>query len=176
MILRALKTVFQNKAYALLAGLTALFIFALAVWLPNLRLLFSLELDRAVPLGDKLTFPLRLAGSIGTNFTLLSASYTIAVAILFGINLAMAVYYFKRRQEDLKQAGIATGFAGFMSGMFGVGCAACGSFILSAIGASGALTLLPFRGSEFGLLSVALLVFSISMASKRITDPLVCKP
>lgn len=175
MIPRALKIVFQNKAYALLAGLVALFIFALAVWLPNLRLLFSLEFDRAVPVGDKLTFPLRLAESITTNFTPLSASYTVAIAILFGINLAMTIYYFKKRQETLTQTGTATTFVGFVSGMFGVGCAACGSVILSAMGAGGALTLLPLHGGEFGITGVLLLIVSISLVAKKIVRPSACE-
>lgn len=175
MIPRALKTVFENKAYAVLAGLAAVFVFALAVWLPNLRLLFSLEFDRAAPLGDKLTFPLYLAGSISTNFMPLSALLIIVGAVLFGVNLAMVVYYFKRRRETLLQTGMATTFTGFASSMLGVGCTACGSVILSAMGAAGALTFLPLHGGEFGIAGVLLLIVSITVVAHKVADPAVCE-
>lgn len=172
--LRALKIVFRNKVYAFLAGLIALLVFSLAAWLPNLRVLFSIELNRAVSIGDKLAFPLRLAESIATNFTKFSASYTVATAILFGINLAMTVYFFKKRQEDLKRVGTATTFAGFLSGMFGVGCAACGSVILSSMGAGGALAFLPLHGGEFGIAGVLLLAVSILLVAKKIAKTSTC--
>lgn len=172
----ASRQVFSRTSYFLLAGVVSATIFVLAVWLPNLGLIFRTISDPSVPLQLKVKLPISLLGSIKTNFSVLSASYTIAIAVLFGMNLAMTIYYLKRRKENLEQAGMATSFAGFMSGMLGVGCAACGSFILSSIGAAGALSLLPLRGSEFGLLSVAFLILSISIVSKRITNPLVCKP
>lgn len=166
---------FSKKSYFLLAGAVGAAIFALAVWLPNLELIFQTLADPKITLQSKLNLPIDLLGSIKTNFSVLSASYTIAIAALFGVNLAMIFFYLKRRQEDLKQAGAAASFAGFMSGVLGIGCAACGSLILSSIGATGALALLPLRGSEFGLLSVAFLILSISILSKRITNSLTCK-
>jgi len=65
-----------------------------------------------------------------------------------------------------------------VSGIFGVGCAACGSVIVSSllllVGAGGVLTILPFHGAEFGVLGIIFLWFSIYQLSKRIDDPLVC--
>jgi hypothetical protein len=59
------------------------------------------------------------------------------------------------------------------------GCAACGSFLLvtllSFLGASGALALLPLGGGELGLLSIALLVLSIFLIARKIVAPVVCE-
>jgi len=46
---------------------------------------------------------------------------------------------------------------------------------LSLVGASGALAFLPLGGSEFGIIGVILLVVSIYIMSKQITNPAVCK-
>ncbi|MBK5204909.1 MAG: hypothetical protein JJD98_05735 [Polaromonas sp.] len=65
-----------------------------------------------------------------------------------------------------------------MSGVIGIGCAACGSLILGVIlpsfGAAGALAALPLNGEEFGILSVALLFVSLLLISKNIAEPINC--
>lgn len=179
MVVNAFKIVFRSKAYTLLAGIVMLAVFAFAVWLPNIRLLFSLISDPAVPVSVKLTFPLRLLGSITTNFTPFSASYTIIISILFGINAAMLVFYLRRRINYAKQAGVATGFIGIASGILGMGCAACGSFILtstlSLIGAAGIITSLPLKGGEFGIFGIILLSISLFFTAKQIQNPAICK-
>ena len=179
MILDALQKVFRKPVYVVLALVVSALVFVLAVWLPNLRLVAGIVSSPDVSFGSKIELPLSLLGSIATNFTLLSASYTIAIAILFGVNLAMVMYFLKRKISEVKQTGIATGFLGIASGVLGVGCVACGSFlltsILSLVGASGALALLPLGGSEFGIIGVILLVISINITSKQIRNPAVCK-
>jgi hypothetical protein len=46
--------------------------------------------------------------------------------------------------------------------------------MLSSFGAASALAILPLRGGEFGILSVALLAFSLILISKKIAAPLTC--
>lgn len=132
-----------------------------------------------IPFLQKVNLPISLLGSITTNFTLLSASYTIAIAVLFGINLSMIVYYLKRRITNIKQSGITTGFLGITSGIIGIGCAACGSVLLMSIlalfGASWVISLLPLRGGEFGIFGVILLALSLYTIAKQIQNPAVCK-
>ena len=173
MIPQALQKVFTKPSYVLGALMTSFVVFAFATWLPNIRLIISVFGTTGISFLQKLELPVTLLGSIATNFTLLSATYTIAIAILFGINLAMVVYYLRRKVSEEKQGGIATGFFGITSGILGMGCAACGSFllanILSFFGVSGALTFLPLAGGEFGILGVVLLAISIYYDGK--TNP-----
>lgn len=179
MVLQALQKVFQKPAYALFSLGVSAVVFVLATWLPNIRLITSVVSSPDIPFLSKLELPVSLVGSIATNFTLFSASYTIAIALLFGVYLAMSLYFLRRRIREVGQVGIAAGFLGATSGVLGIGCAACGSFlltnVLSLVGASGALAFLPFGGSEFGIIGVLLLVFSIYLVAKQIENPAVCK-
>lgn len=178
MIIEALQKVFRKPAYVVLALLVSALVFVLAVWLPNIRLVAGIVISPDVPFLSKLELPLSLLGSIGTNFTVLSASYTIVIAILFGMYVAIITYFLKRRIKEVGQSGVATGFLGIASGILGVGCTACGSFLLTSltlVGAGGVLAFLPLGGSEFGILGVILLTIALYATAKQIENPLVCK-
>jgi len=179
-ILRAGQKVFSVPSYPITAVALAVAAFLFAVWLPNIGLITDVFIHSSAPLGDKLRLAATLLGGIRTNFSFLSATYTILIALLFGINIAMIAYYLKQRMRTSERGGFFAGIGGTASGVLGVGCAACGSFILtmtfSFIGASGDLALLPLKGGEFGILSVILLGTSFYLISHKITDPLICKP
>ncbi len=179
MVLQALQKVFRKPLYVLIAVTTSVVMFVFATWLPNIRLITSIVGSSDASLSQKIEIPISLLGSITTNFTVLSASYTVAIAILFGISLAMVVYVMKRKLSETKQSGMVTGFVGMASGVLGMGCAACGSLLLTSglafVGASGLLALLPLGGSEFGILGVILLSFSIYFTAKQIENPSVCR-
>ena len=102
------------------------------------------------------------------------------VALLFGMNVAMFLYYLKQRRTVFVGGGTATGIGGLIAGILGVGCAACSSVLLTSLlatlGASGLLALLPFGGGEFGIAGIFLLLISISSIAKKIQDPLICEP
>jgi hypothetical protein len=98
--------------------------------------------------------------------------------MLFGANVAMIVYFLRRTRRRIQGVELAAGSLGIMSGTLGVGCAACGSFLLStllsSLGAAGAVALLPLHGGEFGILGVGLLFFSLIVIAKKIAAPAVC--
>ncbi|MCP6718769.1 MAG: hypothetical protein KJI71_00875 [Patescibacteria group bacterium] len=179
MVLTSLKQVFGNIRYLAVAVITGFAAFVLSVWLPNLKLVGQVITSSTATLLDKYSILIGLLGSIKTNFSVFSGSYTIAIAVLFGANVAMVIYYFKQRKSFLQKNGMALSFGGLVSGMFGIGCAACGTLVLgpllSMIGAGGIIALLPFGGQGFGVLGVGVLSFSIFSTAKKIQDPLVCK-
>ena len=170
--------VFARPWYVALAGFLAIAAFLLAVWFPNLGLIGEVFSGSSAPLSAKLGIAWSLLGGIVTNFSMLSASYTIAIAALFGICVAMIVYLLKLKRVSAAGQNIAIGSGGIVSGVLGIGCAACGSLILGAavpfLGAAGALAALPLNGGEFGILSVALLVVSLLLISKNIAEPGAC--
>lgn len=180
MYLSVLKTVFSNLKYLLIAVTVSLLVFTFAVWLPNLQLIGLVLVSKTASLAEKFSFLFSLYGSIGTNFTAVSASYAIAIAILFGINIALLSCYIARARGGVSGVGStgAAGIGGLVSGIFGIGCAACGTFILTSVlalfGATGFLAVLPLGGEEFGFLGVGLLIYSIYILTKKINDPLVC--
>ncbi len=178
-IFQALKKVFSQVRYTVIAGSISVFVFVFAVLFPNIGLIAGVITDPEISFAQKLELPWNLLGGVITNFTLFSASYTITIAILFGMNIAMFAYYIRRRIDDIKQGGIATGFLGIASGTLGLGCAACGTFVLTTIlpifGAGSLLAFLPLGGGEFGILGVVLLSVSIYLTAKQIQNPAVCK-
>lgn len=174
----AFALVFAHPAYLALAAALAILAFLLAVWLPNFGLIAQVFSDANAPLAATFGIALSLLGGIGTNFSLLSAGYTIAIAVLFGLNIAMIAYFVTQRRTAPAGKSIAVGSGAIASGIVGVGCAACGSLILGVIlpslGAAGALAALPLNGEEFGILSVALLFVSLSLISKSIAESIAC--
>ena len=182
MIVRALAQVFSRGWYVLLAVIIALATFVLAAWLGNLGLVWQIATSQWLPMADKGRILLALIGSINTNFTMFSASCAIAIAILFGMNIAVITYVFREHRRLGSQSGqivTATSLGGLVSGLFGIGCAACGTFVLSPalafLGAGALVTALPFGGEEFGALGVGLLNLSLVISAKRICQPIICQ-
>ena len=175
------RTVFPRAAYVLLTLTITWVVFTSAVWLPNSRLIGVVLLSGTASVSEKFGFLMSLYGSIGTNFTPVSASYTILIAVLFGINFSLFVYYIRRVRSGarrLKSTGAAS-LGGLVSGVFGIGCAACGTFILTSVltlfGVSGIIVYLPLGGEEFGFLGVGLLLYSLHGLREKIDEPLLCR-
>ena len=177
MVFQVLQKVYRKPTYAILALSVSVVVFTFAVWLPNIRLIANIIISADVPFVSKIKLPLSLLGSIATNFTLLPASYTIAIAFLAGINAALVIHLMRTQREFV--GGGIIGASGIFTGALGLGCAACGSLILTSIigtvGGIGVLALLPLRGSEFGIIGVLLLGYSTYLLAKRVTKPLVCE-
>lgn len=176
---KTLVSILARPKYAFLAAVVSSIVFTIAVWLPNL-LLISIVAQNAT-ISEFVSLLWSLYGAIGTNFSLISASYTIAIAVLFGINIALLVYYVRRARggvDGIKSSG-AAGIGGLVSGIFGIGCAACGTFIITPLlalfGATGLLAFLPFAGEEFGFLGVGLLMYSVYTLIRKIGEPMVCE-
>lgn len=177
MVLRTLKNVFRNYLYAVIALVFAFAIFAFSIWLRNLPLLGNIITSPAFGLSDKITLFIKFLGGITTNVTPFSATLIIVMSALFGINASLFLYYIVKRKEFPKKEGVGA-LGAFASGMLGVGCASCGSFLLGAalasFGASGLIAFLPLRGEEFSILAIVLLALSIFWISKSIQSTKVC--
>lgn len=181
MLWSVLRRVFSRARYVLIAVGIAFLALSVAILLPNTAIIVQILGSAQVDVGSKLAFLGSMYGALFTNFTVLSALFTVAIALLFGVNSALLAYYIRRRQRQVPVAGSsanAAGILGAVSGVFGIGCAACGSVIISGVltllGGGWLLAFLPLHGAEFGLLGVLLLSFSVYQLSKRINDPLVC--
>jgi hypothetical protein len=162
----------------ILIGVTISFIvFSLAVFLPNFSLVWAI-VNSPTLLSGKLTLFISLYGAIQTNFTFLAASYTVLISILFGLNVVLLIHLVHSRRVGTAGKNAVVSMGGLVSGILGVGCAACGTFILSAVlglvGAAGLLTLLPLGGEEFGIVGVLLLAYTTYALIKKIREPNVC--
>ena len=177
-MINGLYRVFRNPLYIVLSACVALAVFTFAVLLPNFTLLSQILPSQSIELSDKVSLIFSLFESIQTNFTAVSATYTILIAILFGMNVSLFTYFVRKQKTVIKGTNSVAGIGGLVSGMFGIGCAACGTFILTwvlgLIGAVGLISFLPLRGGEFGILGVVLLVYAVVATAKKISKPQVC--
>lgn len=175
----AAKTVFARPAYLGLPVAIGLAAFVAQLWLPNYRLLGAVFATPETAFAIKAQLLASLLGGLFTNFDAVAAFSAVTVPLLFGVDIAMIAYFLRRRRAQLPRGEIAAGLGGAASGAIAAGCVACGSFllitILSFFGATSALALLPLRGGELGLLSIALLLLSIFLIARKIAAPLVCE-
>ena len=179
MIRKALQKVFSSPKYVALSVGISILVFSFAVWLPNWKLIGTVISSPSVSFTEAVGVMFGLFLSIGTNFTAVSASYTILIAILFGINIALLTYYISKRKGAFHGKGGALGVGGLVSGVFGIGCASCGTFILTSVlalvGAGGIIAFLPLGGEEFGILGVGLIGYAKYWTAKKIEEPLLCE-
>jgi hypothetical protein len=179
MLVNVLGQVFQRFQYLLLASGVAFTFVSAALLLPNRPVIVQIFTSDVTAWSAKMSFLWSIYGSLQTNFTVLTGSYLLLVGVLFGVNIALLVYYIRRQQSLARSAKThLTSLGGMVSATFGIGCAACGSVILTAVfGLAGTGTLLawlPLHGLEFGVVGIVLLWLSIYYLTKRISDPLVC--
>lgn len=182
MIGRALIQVFSRGWTVVLAAAITLATFVLTTWLGNLGLVWQIAISTDLPFADKARILIALVGSITTNFTVFSAATTIAIAVLFGTNTAVMAYvYVERRRLTLPstRAGTVASLGGLASGLFGIGCATCGTLLLSPalafLGLGSFAALLPFGGEEFGALGAVMLSLSLFISAKKIDQPMLCQ-
>jgi len=179
MLLPVLGQVFRRAHYVLLASGVAFTLVSAALLLPNRPLIAQIFSSDVALWSAKITFLWSIYGSLQTNFSLLTGTYLLIVGVLFGINMALLVYYIRRRQSAARSTKAhLTNLGGMVSAIFGIGCAACGSVILTAVfgiaGTGALLAWLPLHGLEFGVVGIILLSVSIYYLARRIDEPLVC--
>lgn len=176
----SLRQVFRDWRYVIVAVAAVLLAFTLSVWLRNVSLIVATFTSSLFNFGDRLLLLFRLLGGIATADTVLVAMMTIGMSLLFGVNTALLAYYFVQRRSLPPAKESATTVGGVIAAIFGIGCSACGTLVLSAVlssvGATGLLALLPLGGGEFLLLSIALLAASIYWIAGSIQTSVVCIP
>jgi len=166
----------KSSSLALFALIAIAFLWMSTVLANNNLVLYVLG-------SDLFTFPEKLKilgtsfGAFATNFTLPEQMIVALTALLAGINVSLIAFYIKKHIGVRGETGAS--LFGVVVGLFGIGCASCGSVILSSlIGLSATATItafLPFGGIEFGIIGIALLLFSTWITIKKIHTPAVCE-
>lgn len=168
--------IFKKKKYIFLfLGLSVAFLYVI-IWLNNLqsiRSVFAILPDASA----KIVFLFSLVTNLGTNFTVFSLVATLLLVVLFGLNITLVVVYIQERKASGMRLVLGKGFAGFIAGIFGVGCSACGAALMgplfAMLGITGVLAILPLHGQEFTLLGIIALFLSIGSLVNKM-DQAVC--
>lgn len=175
---RIMVAVLRQPSYALLCVAISWLAFTVAVWWQSFDLIMTVLTHAS--LGEALLFMLSQYGRIASNFTLLGASLTSLIALLFGLQVTLLVYYVARARQASATVGATSlvGIGGMVSGVLGIGCAACGTFVLtSVLGLAGAGTVasfLPLSGQEFGIVGVCLLLYANYLLLNKLSQPFLC--
>lgn len=173
-----MKEVFKRPFYVFLSVTIFLAVIIFSIWLPNFHFIGHTMMTPDYTSSQKFGLLQASLGAFHTNFNLFSRLLDITIALMFAVDVSLLVYYLKRKISLEKSVG--TGIVGIILGMIGVGCASCGSVILTSLlglsTASSFISVLPMKGVEFGFLSIVLLGYSIYVLSRQIKDPLVCRP
>jgi hypothetical protein len=105
--------------------------------------------------------------NIGASYAYVQTFLQIALAVLFGINVAMLWHKLKfTAQFSAKDANATT-----ISAVFGIivsGCPACGITIASYLGLASFFASFPLLGMELKILGVMLLLYSIDSLAKNL--------
>ena len=176
-LIKSFQILLKEFNYIILLLIFSFIIFLINLWLPNKELYKLIITSDNFDLLVRFKLFISTFGLINSSFTLASKSIVIILSILGGINISMFIFYLKTRITLEKSSGL--GLLGIISGLLGVGCASCGSVVLSTlIGVSlttGIVDFLPLNGLEFGILGMIIVILSIYLLSKKILNPLICK-
>ena len=169
--------IFRQPLYVVITAIIFAVISFIAIISPNFDLIS--QVFRSFGFVEAIKTAFSLIGSIQTNFTTFSAIYTLLIALFFGLNVSLFVYYYKKYKNMKELGGAKTSTLGLFIGALGIGCASCGSIVLtglfSLVGLGGLLDFLPYGGEEFAVIGLILLVISTYYLLRKIHRPAVCK-
>ena len=81
------------------------------------------------------------------------------------------------RGEIILRSGLYSGI-GLLMAFLGVGCAACGTALLSVLlgffGFSTMLSVFPYQGEELGYIGIIILLIATYTLSRKVVSPAVC--
>jgi len=90
--------------------------------------------------------------------------------VLFGLNFALGTVLWRLRTGRANGSGPVVGA---VLGSFGAACPSCGAFLLSLIGVTAGLSVLPFAGLELWAAATAVMGYTL-MRSLRSLDRATC--
>ncbi|MFB6157250.1 MAG: hypothetical protein ABEJ34_05350 [Haloferacaceae archaeon] len=160
---RTARLVLALPPYAAVGALAAAVALTGFVVSQNLALVSDVVVGGSLPVADRLAVLLGFYPLLGPTFGPLQSAVLLLVAGLTGVDVALVAYHLREHRVSLREGGGSA--VGVLLGTLGAGCAACGSAVLagllSLVGATGLLTLLPLDGLEFALLAVVALLLSV---------------
>ena len=162
--------VYKEKRYLIITLLIMIFIILFVNLLPNFRLLKEAIFDDEIPF-FKILY--ELINGVFTNNNFISLLTTALTGLLVGISISLIVFKYKSVKElKIKESGTVS--VGAIAGLLSSGCSACSIGLLTSLGLMGGLATLPFKGYEVWSAGVFLLLISIFVTSKSISECKVC--
>ena len=160
LVLKVLAKVYANKYYILLSALAVGILPVATALAGNWKLVIEL---------GRWQFVLNLVEALPYTIGWPSLIYLILTSLLFAFDLALAVYYFRRRGR-VHAGGVGVA----MLSLLGLGCAACGSLVVLpllgtlAVGSSAFFTSVL---AQVPFVAIVILIWSIYNLDRKIDNP-----
>ncbi len=167
-ILFALKLLFKSPGYLLLSLTIAFLLFVVYFVVNDLALYRSaLSINTSFPfLWEVFTNHVETISEI-SGWT--SVAAVGLVSLLGGTNLSLIALRTRRTGVFVGRTGVLS-FLGSLTGAFAASCSACTTALISVLGVTGGLAVLPFGGLEISLLAIVLLLISLYYVSKSLAE------
>ncbi len=169
--------IMKRKDSRLVIIISTLVLFLILLLAVNGKSAFEILGFDTIPLYKRLNLFISTVFDIKNTFTAGALILAVLGSLLGGINLSLAYTYMMLRGEVILHSGLYSGI-GLLFAFFGVGCAACGTALLSVIlgffGFSAMLSLLPYQGQEIGYIGLIILCIATYTLAHKVAVPNVC--
>lgn len=176
-LVTSLTLIVRRKDSRLVIIIATLVFMALLLLVENGRAASEILSFDSISLGRRLSLAFATLFDIKNTFTAGALILAVLGSFLGGINLSLAYTYMRLRGEVILHSGLYSGI-GLLFAFFGVGCAACGTALLSVIlgffGFSAMLNVLPYQGQEIGYIGLIFLCIATYTLAHKVAVPNVC--
>ncbi len=176
-IANGVSLVFSRKDSRIVLIVSTAIFFLLLLLAQNGKTAFSLFSFATIYFAKQLTLAKSTLFDISNTFSVNSLILSTLGSLLGGINISLAYIYMKTRGEVIIKSGLYSGIGLFLA-FIGVGCAACGTaliaVLLSFLGLSTMIRLLPYQGQEIGYIGIIFLCMATYSLAVKVTAPTTC--
>ena len=128
-------------------------------------------------LSERISLFLKTLFDVVNPFTRSTITIVVIASILSGLNISLLYTYNKLRTDAIVKSGLYSG-VGLTFAILGVGCVACGTAllvtILSFVGLSSTIQILPYKGEEIAYLGLVIILFATYNLMKKVSSPYTC--
>lgn len=176
-LVTSLTLIVRRKDSRLVIILATIVFLLLLLLVQNGRASYDIFSFDSIPFAKRFSLALSTLFDIKNTFTAGALILAVLGSFLGGINLSLAYTYMRLRGAVLLHSGLYSGI-GLLFAFFGIGCAACGTALLSVVlsffGFSAMLQVLPYQGQEIGYIGVIFLCIATYTLAHKVAVPNVC--
>lgn len=153
--------------------LVGFFYFSFSVLILNYRLVLASLIDKN-PLSYKFTIIYQLIIGSYSAFSLVDFYALILISILVGLNVLVTAKIIKGLREEEGKFSIVFGGSTVL-GVLATGCSSCGFSVISLLGLTSALSIIPLGQSGLTIVVISLLALSLLYSVRTYHKKIVCK-
>ncbi|MEI6810720.1 MAG: hypothetical protein WCK60_01565 [Candidatus Nomurabacteria bacterium] len=176
-IANGITLVFSRKDSRLVLIISTIVFFLLLLLTENGKAAFSVFSFESITYEKQIRLFVSTLFDISNTFSTNSLILATLGSFLGGINISLAYVYVKTRGEIIFKSGLYSGIGLFLA-FIGIGCAACGTaliaVLLSFLGLSTMIHILPYQGQEIGYIGIIFLCMATYSLAVKVSSPTTC--